>query len=138
MDPDELTRLFQQLQDAQPASPSIHQFIQQLSAQADSQEAWRQQVQEARATLDTERINFGKTRLGHSLAPLSLFIVPTILTITAVQPEISEQRLLQHESKFNAFKSQLSATRQKLQDSTNEAQNSGTWSHTHTRYCSTD
>lgn len=70
LDVEELSRLFEQLQDVSQAAPAISKLFQQLdekAAQDASQESWKQHAAEAKAILETEKINFGKLfALEHS------------------------------------------------------------------------
>ncbi|KAF8946234.1 hypothetical protein BGZ52_008934, partial [Haplosporangium bisporale] len=87
LDVEDLARIMDQLQAAgDQVTPSLHKLVQQLDEKAIefASENWKEQAEEAKASLSTERIN-------------------------------SEQRAQQSEAKINAFKSQLTITRQKLQ-----------------------
>ncbi|KAG0076994.1 hypothetical protein BGZ92_002160, partial [Podila epicladia] len=92
LDVEDLTKIMDQLQAAgDQVTPSFQKLLQQLDEKAIEfvSENWKEQAEEAKAALSTERIN-------------------------------SEQRAQQSEAKINAFKSQLTITRQKLQAETKQ------------------
>ncbi|KAG0350070.1 hypothetical protein BG005_010401 [Podila minutissima] len=92
LDVEDLAKIMDQLQAAgNQITPSLQKLFQQLDEKAIefASENWKEQAEEAKAALSTERIN-------------------------------SEQRAQQSEAKINAFKSQLTITRQKLQTETKQ------------------
>ena len=71
---EDLSRLFEQLQDGSQASSAINKLVQQLDEKAiqyASDDSWKAQAEEAKATLSTEKINFGNDSrfLPHSRVP---------------------------------------------------------------------
>ncbi|KAG0028589.1 hypothetical protein BGZ82_008348, partial [Podila clonocystis] len=99
LDVEDLAKIMDQLQTAgDQITPSLHKLVRQLDEKAIefASENWKEQAEEAKAALSTERIN-------------SVFHIPH-----------PEQRAQQSEAKINAFKSQLTITRQKLQAETKQ------------------
>ncbi|KAF9915750.1 hypothetical protein BX616_005476 [Lobosporangium transversale] len=99
---EDLTTLLDQLKNGSEIAPAFNKLIKQLDEKAinhASDASWKEQAEEAKANLATERLN-----------------------MVAIVNDFVEQRLRQYESKVNNSQKQLSDLRQKLLVASKEAQ----------------